>query len=168
MRELNANGIAKFNSIDKKYKLTRGSARNTYHELIKNENLWRVTVTMDRPPVKDIAVIVLEQSNVEQFNKNRIAYLKHQIDDSEFPLNRYLYSGDIGSPYGILFLAPIYQDGDVEHLEAVISTVAKGVRIRTSLVSDTLVGRLGFRRIDHTKTLWYRNIRNLLLEKQSK
>ncbi len=164
MRELNVNGLADFSFIDKKYKLNKGSAQYTYHELIKNENVWRVTVTMENPPIKDVVIINLEQEDIGKFNRNRREYLLHQLDESDAPLNKYLYTGDVGSPYGIMLVAPLYKEGDLDALLSTLNKVAKGVRIRTSIVSSILVGNLGFRKIDSTKTLWYKLMKNRIEE----
>ncbi len=167
MRELNNDGKIKFKDIDKKYGLSTGSASNMYRELLKNENIWRTTITMEKPPVKDIAAIIMEQINIEEFNSNKIEYLRHRLVDTGFPLNRYLYTGDIGAPYGILLIAPLYKEGDLEKLEAEISSVTKGIKLKTSLISSILVGNLGFRKIDNTKTHWYKYNEDLLLKKHT-
>lgn len=168
MRELSANGLADFSFIDKKYGLSKGSARYTYHDLVKNENVWRVTITMKNPPVKDVAVINLEQVDIGKFNNHRKEYMLHRRDEGDTLLNRYLYNTDIGSPYGIMLVAPLYKEGDLDALVSSLSAVAKGVRIKTSIVSSILVGNLGFRRIDPTKTLWYKYaIKNKLIEEQA-
>ncbi len=156
LRGLSSNGLVKFRDIDEKYGLPKGSASSAYHELIKSENIWRTTITMKSPPLKDIAVFTLEQFNIEKFNNNKNVYIKHMLDNSNNPLNKYLYVGDIGSPYGILLVAPIYKEGDLELLESALSHVAQGSRIKVSIVSSTLVGMLGLRKIDDTKTLWYK------------
>lgn len=167
MRELSANGLADFSFIDNKYGLSKGSARYTYHDLVKNENVWRVTITMKKPPIKDVAVINLEQFDIGKFNSHRKEYMLHRLDDSDTPLNRYLYTTDIGSPYGVMLVAPLYKEGELDARVSSLNAVAKGVRIRTSIVSGILVGNLGFRRIDPTKTLWYRYaVKNKLIEEQ--
>lgn len=167
MRELNADGLSDFSFIDKKYGLSKGSAQYTYHELIKNENIWRVTITMKNPPIKDVAVINLEQVDIGKFNSTRKDYLLHQIDENDTSLNKYLYTSDIGSPYGIILVAPLYKEGDLDALVSSLNAVAKGVRIKTSLVSSILVGNLGFRKIDPTKTLLYRYIKSQTTEEQA-
>jgi DNA-binding Lrp family transcriptional regulator len=158
MRELNSNGLADFSFIDKKYKLNKGSARYTYHDLIKNENLWRVTITMKNPPIKGVAVINLEQTDMGKFNSFRKEYLLHHLDENDTPLNRYLYSGDIGSPYGILFIIPVYKEGDLDTTLSTLTSVAKGVKSRVSIISSILVGNLGYRRVDKTKTTLYKKL----------
>lgn len=152
LRELNANGLVEFSKIDDKYMLKSGSAQYTYHKLIAEDMIKRATITMDRPPIKDIAVIIAAQLDVNKFNAHRAEYFREVISDGDMPLNTYIFAGDIGSPYGVLLIAPLYQDGDLERIEARLGAHLYGSELRTSLVSGTLVGSLGFRKIDTTKT----------------
>ena len=111
--------------------------------------IFRVTITMDKPPIKDTAVIVINQIDVGKFNKKRTEWLTDAIEEStEVPLNKYIFSGDIGSPYGIIHISPIYKDGEVEKLEADILKITSGIRVETSIISKILVGKLGYRKID--------------------
>lgn len=152
MRELNADGAMSFAIIDKKYNLKKGAAQHAYNSLIDQKQINRVTMLMQNPPIKGIAVIILQQINIKKFNKTRKDYLKNIIEETETPLNKFLLTGDIGSPYGLLLIAPLYQDGDLERLENELKIKVKGVKIKTSMISDRLIGNLGFRKIDNTKT----------------
>ena len=155
LKELNSNGLIEFSAIDKKYHLKAGSAQYTYHKLIDEKMIYRITITMDKPPIKDVAIIVVEQLDVNRFNAHKKEYFLETISEEETPLNTYVFVGDIGSPYGILLVAPLYKDGDLERIESRLSEHMPGCRIRTSLISNTLVGNLGLRKIDTTKTWVY-------------
>ena len=63
----------------------RGSGQHTYHELVENKNIWRITVTMEKPPIKDIAVIILEQTEMGKFNDNKRAFLMSRLDQKGTP-----------------------------------------------------------------------------------
>lgn len=152
MRELNADGAMSFAVIDKNYNLKRGAAQHAYNSLIEQKQINRVTMLMKNPPIKGVAVVVLQQINIKKFNKTRKAYLENIIEDTKAPLNKFLLTGDIGSPYGLLLIAPLYQDGDLERLEDELKNKVKGIKIKTSVVSEKLIGDLGFRKIDNTKT----------------
>ena len=155
LRELNTNGVVEFSKIDGKYMLKSGSAQYTYHKLIAEDMIKRATITMEKPPVKDIAVIIAAQLDVNKFNAHREEYLREIISDEDMPLNKYVFAGDIGSPYGVLLMAPLYRDGDLERIEAKLGAHLYGSELRTSLISSTLVGNLGLRKIDTTKTWVY-------------
>lgn len=113
---------------------------------------------MERPPIKGTAVIVLQQININKFNKTKKDYFKNIIEETNRPLNKFIFSGDIGSPYGVMLIAPIYQEGDLEKLEDELERKVKGIRIKTAFVSDILTGNLGFRKIDNRKTRTYGRI----------
>ena len=155
LRELNSDGLAEFSKIDEKYGLKNGSAQYTYHKLIEEKLLNRITMTMDKPPVKDIAIIIAEQQDVNKFNSHKKEYFLEIISDGDTPLNKYIFEGDIGSPYGLLLIVPIYKDGDLEKIEDSLNKYVYGSEIHTSLISHTLTGKLGLRKVDTTKTWIY-------------
>lgn len=156
LKELNADGTMEFPSIDYKYGLNKGSAQYTYHTLVESGMIKRVTIDMRKPGIKGSAIIVAEQYNIDKFNKNKENYFKELISDSNNEINNYSFVGDIGSPYGIIFIRPIFEDGDLEVTENRLrENVMKGAEIKTSIVASVLVGSLGFRKIDTTKTWPY-------------
>ena len=158
IRELNTNGIQEFSKIDNKYKLKAGSAQYTYHKLVEEQMINRVTITMDNPPIKNVAVIIIKQNNLNSFYKKRREWLMDTILESNAPLNKYILSGDIGAPYGVMHIAPIYKEGDLEKIEDNISKLVKGAKIKVSIVTETLTGNLGYRKIDTTKTWVYNTV----------
>lgn len=155
MKELNADGLASFTSIDEKYNLKRGSAQYTYYSMLEQKQIHRVTMLMNNPPVKGIAVILLQQLNIGKFNKTRKNYFLNIIQETNKPLNKFIFTGDIGAPYGLLLIAPLYQEGDLEKLEEELRINVKGVKIKSSILSETLIGNLGFRKIDNPHTRSY-------------
>jgi DNA-binding Lrp family transcriptional regulator len=161
LKELNNNGLIEFSKIDEKYKLKEGSAQYTYHKLIAEDMIKRVTITMDNPPIKDIGIIIAEQLDVNKFNAHKKDYYIETLSESEAPLNKYIFAGDIGSPYGIILIATTYEDGDMEKIEESLMKNMHGCALRTSIVSNILTGNFGFRKIDTTKTWIY----DKLLEK---
>jgi DNA-binding Lrp family transcriptional regulator len=158
LKELNSNGMIEFSEIDKKYGLKKGSAQYTYHKLLEDKMILRVTITMDRPPIKDMAVIMATQIDIGKINSNRKSWLTDIINEKDTPLNRYIFEGDIGSPYGVIYLAPIYEDGDLEELEKNILGLTKGITLESSIISKVIVGKLGYRKIDTTKTWLYERL----------
>ncbi|EQD36914.1 transcriptional regulator, AsnC family [mine drainage metagenome] len=155
LKELNSNGMADFSEIDKKYGLKKGSAQYTYHKLIEDNMIFRATLTMDKPPIKDTAVIMVTQIDIGKINARRREWLTDVIWEKDTPLNKYIFNGDVGSPYGVIRIAPIYNDGELEKLENNILNISKGIEIGSSIISKMLVGRLGYRKIDTTKTWTY-------------
>jgi DNA-binding Lrp family transcriptional regulator len=153
VKELSQNSKMSFEQIDEKYGLKSGSARYTYNKLVAEGEIRHATITMTKPPAKDIAVIALKQIDIGSYNANMAKFFRYRAtDEPDKPLNKFIFAGDLGSPYGILLVAPLYKDGDLERLEGEIAQIAKGTVIQTSIVSNTLVGNLGFRKIEKTRT----------------
>ncbi|MCL4372095.1 hypothetical protein M1373_02115, partial [Candidatus Marsarchaeota archaeon] len=166
LKELNSNGMMSFSDIDKKYGLKPGSAQYTYHQLIENEMIERITLTMDNPPIKDTAVLIAKQIEIGKFNVKHTDWFKNNIFEPEtIPLNKYIFEGDIGSPYGVMRIAPLYKNGDLEELEKQSYKITEGIEIESSIITDILVGKLGYRKIDTQKTRVYRKYYKALLEK---
>lgn len=160
LKELISNSRVQFNYIDTKYGLKQGSAHYTYKKLMGIKNI-KSTITMQNPQIKGTAIFLVSQIDIVKFNKNRIEFLKYQILNENEPLNKVLFSGDLGAPYGILLMMPYYKEGDVEKFEIELSNVLKGCKIKTSIISNILVGNLGYRKIAIEQTTIYKFIQEL-------
>jgi DNA-binding Lrp family transcriptional regulator len=158
LKELNNNGLIEFSKIDEKYNLKEGSAQYTYHKLIAEDMMKRITIAMDKPPIKDTAIIIAEQLDVNKFNAHKKDYYIETLSDSNTPLNKYIFAGDIGSPYGIILITTTYSDGEIEKIEESLIRSMRGCTLRTSIVSSILTGNLGFRKIDTSKTWIYEKL----------
>ncbi len=155
LKELNSDGMTEFSKIDEKYKLRSGSAQYTYHKLLEDKMILRITIAMDSPPIKDTAIFIAEQINISKFNKNKNGFFAEAILDEGKPLNKYIFSGDIGSPYGLLLIAPLYNSSDFEMIEQRLWDTIKGSKIKASILTTMLVGRLSYRNIYPEKTWLY-------------
>ena len=145
--------------------LKPGSAQYTYHQLLENNMIFRITITMDNPPIKDTAVLMTKQIEMQKINLNRAKWLRDSVDDTNTDLNKYIFSGDIGSPYGVIRIAPLYKNGDLEELEKRIYAITEGIEVGSSIITNILVGKLGYRKVDTQKTRVYRKYYKALLEK---
>lgn len=166
LKELNENGMEDFSKIDSKYSLKKGSAQYTYHQLIEANMINRITITMENPPINGTAIIIAEQRDVWDFNAHKKDYFKEVISDNEMVLNKYIFEGDIGSPYGLILIAPIYKEGGLENIENSISKSLAGSSISSSIISDIIVGNLGYRRIDKKETWIYQQLNNIVKKEQ--
>ncbi len=126
----------------------------------------RITLTMDNPPIKDTAVLITKQIEMQKINLNRTKWLHDSVDDTNTDLNKYIFSGDIGSPYGVMRIAPLYKNGDLEELEKRIYAITDGIEVESSIITNILVGKLGYRKVDITKTWIYNNYYKKLLENE--
>ena len=93
-------------------------------------------------------------------------YISDSVDDTNTDLNKYIFSGDIGSPYGVMRIAPLYKNGDLEELEKRIYAITDGIEVESSIITNILVGKLGYRKVDITKTWIYNNYYKKLLENE--
>ncbi len=158
LRALNQNSSTAFNIIDEKYKINFGSSRETYHKLLDSGSIRSATITMTKPPVKDTAIVILEQTDIDEFNKHKKDYFKYRLAEENTLLNKFLLSGDLGAPYGILIVIPVYKNGDLDKIEKELAEVARGTKIHISLISDILVGNLGYRKIESKYTHLYKKL----------
>ena len=126
----------------------------------------RITLTMDNPPIKDTAVLIAKQVDISKYNSKNKEWLLDSILDPNAPLNKYIFNGDIGSPYGVMRIAPLYKNGDLEELEKQSYKITEGIEIESSIITDILVGKLGYRKVDIAKTWIYNNYYKKLLENE--
>jgi DNA-binding Lrp family transcriptional regulator len=166
LRELNRDGLIPFIEIDRKYSLNEGSALYTYQQLLKSEMIFRVTMTMQTPPIKDTVVFIVKQLNVKKFLEHRKGWLFDALRSEDELLNRYVFFGDIGSPYGAIQVAPSYKDGDIEKLENSIYISTKGIEIETSIISKFLVGNFSYRKLETNESATYKIYQNELENEQ--
>jgi DNA-binding Lrp family transcriptional regulator len=156
LRELNNDGLITFTEIDRRYGLKEGSALYTYQQLLKNEMIFRTTITMQNPPIKDTVVFIAKQLDVKRFIEHRKEWLANVLSDGEGPLNKYIFEGDIGSPYGLIHIAPTYKDCNIESIEQNLYASVKGIKIETSIITKFLVGTFSYRKFDMKKSILYK------------
>ena len=156
LKELNDNGMIEFSEIDNKYQLKSGSAQYTYHKLLEDRMMLRITIAMEKPPITGTAVFIAEQLNVERFNRNKEAHFREATADEGKPLNKYVFLGDIGAPYGVILIAPLYSSPEFELIEQRLWKTISGARIKASIMTTMLVGRLSYRNMYPENTLVYR------------
>ena len=112
---------------------------------------------MKTPPIKDTAVFIVKQLNIKRFIEHRNGLLLNALNDNDKPLNKYIFEGDLGSPYGLIYVSPSYKDGDVEATEQDLNVYIKGIEIETSIITKFLVGTLSYRKLDMKESVMYKN-----------
>jgi DNA-binding Lrp family transcriptional regulator len=146
LKELGIDGSQEFAEIDKKHGFGKGASQYTYHKLLDRGMINRITIAMQNPPVKYVAILHLDQVNMRRFADSRKGLFLDRIRYIDAPLNRYVLAGDFGSPYGILLVAPVFEDSGLYNMEKSIKESVKGIKIRTSVITGVLVGSIGFRK----------------------
>ncbi len=155
LKELSLDGSREFSEIDKKYGFGKGASQYTYHRLVEKGMISRITIAMDRPPLKYVALLHLDQINMRRFAESSRGLFLDRIGYSENPIDRYTIAGDFGSPYGIFLMAPISDDSGLYAIERSVMASVKGIRIRSLVVTGVVAGRLGFRKFDNSKSEAY-------------
>ncbi|MEM0144124.1 MAG: hypothetical protein QXL94_09355 [Candidatus Parvarchaeum sp.] len=72
------------------------------------------------------------------------------------PSSKYLLEGDIDSPDGVIFFAPIYKEGDMPILIKDLEENVKGIEIKSVIMFETFIGRLCYRLFDNMYSLQYK------------
>jgi DNA-binding Lrp family transcriptional regulator len=171
LRELNNDGEASFSEIDKKYGLNKGNARYTYEKLKEKRNytyeeladkkvLLRNTLTMDKLAIRYNTIIIMEILNSKEFLEQRESLFRYITENTEGVANRFSAIGDIVTPYGMMLIAPIFKENELEDIMEGLNERIKGVRLDTLLVTEVLVGELFYRRFDNMHAQQYAQLIN--------
>ncbi|MCL4388539.1 AsnC family transcriptional regulator [Candidatus Marsarchaeota archaeon] len=148
MKEMSKDASKKLAEIDEQYGLAKGNADYTYRKLLKNETIQSCTICMENPHIKYAAFVYAEQYNIGLFNDSKNEYEEIIAHEFARPTNRVSYLADVSSPNGLAFITPIYEDGSLEDLIEEINPSKKGMRIKSAVITDTLLGRIGFRKFN--------------------
>lgn len=146
LKELNRNGNADFSDIDKKYGLGKGAAQYTFHKLVERKIISRTTVNIGKAPIKYVAIIHADQKNMKSFVEEKERYYRLLVTNESTVANKCTLVFAFGAPYGELIFAPVYDDTGLEKLEGEIMAI-RGFGVRSSVITSTLVGELGIRRL---------------------
>jgi len=162
LRELNLNGKEDFTDIDKKYGFDIGRSQYTYHQLKESKTIYRITISMQNLPIKYIALLQLSIINREKFGVGRPNLLLNIAEKNIGLINKYTLVGDIDHPRGVILLAPIMEEEQLEKIRSELQKI-EGTKLRVTIGRDTIVGSLCFRRYDNTHSTQYK-----VLEEQYK
>ena len=163
LSQLNKDGRISFVDLDKKLNLNPGASDYTYNRLIEKGMIERVTINMEKPQMKYPALFVVKQPDINAFNIHRNEFRAKLIALPKTPANTVCLEGDIGAPYGLVYIMPIYTN--TESATKIIADLSKqSIKdIRDYIVTDTIIGSLGFRRIAPEQTYQY----NFILKSQN-
>lgn len=152
MRELSKNGRIPFKDIDRIHNLKRASADYTFHELMKNGTIRKATISLQNLPIKYLAIIIIHQEiGRSRSEKTRKDLLLYGCMDKLWS-NRFIVTGDIGSPVGVLSIAPIYEDGELEKIVEDMRRITKERRIDTAIITDSFLGTVCINKLETIKT----------------
>ncbi|EQD48247.1 transcriptional regulator, AsnC family [mine drainage metagenome] len=155
LKELNENGRESFADMDNKLGLKSGASDYTYYKLVNDKVIYRVTINMLSLPMKYTLLMRCPQVNISSFDVHRDEYRSHVIERTDTPTNRYILIGDIGAPYGLLHIKPIYNERMEDAVDE-LKRYTREDRVETHVITDVLVGSLGFRKIPKEITYQYK------------
>ncbi|MDE1868437.1 MAG: AsnC family transcriptional regulator [Candidatus Micrarchaeota archaeon] len=164
LRELNSNGSIEFSEIDRKNNLQRSSAQYTYHKLIESGLIKRITITVQNPSGKRYdSIIFMNDINDSRYVKTREELLKYIIKDSGRMIDRFSLVGEKAVPDGMMFMMPVFSNNGLEQARDELAARVRGISASTQVVTDIVVGALGYRLFDPAYTSQY----NVLAEQYS-
>ena len=159
LKELTSNGSLEFHEIDIKYGYTSGASQYTYHQLIENGTIKRITISITPNNVKYNAIILAKITNGKSFGKTRKNLLKEIISqETEGLINKYVLTSDIETPHGILFVLPIVKESDLHVVQAQLQKQVKGIEQTTIIITEIILGSFCYRRFDNTYSKQYRRL----------
>jgi DNA-binding Lrp family transcriptional regulator len=150
LKELNSDGSTDFSDIDKKYGFDKGRASYSYYKLRKEGKIRRMTITMQKTPMKYIGVVLMTIVSKTKFLEHKAAGLSHIIEEGKMPTDKYLAVYDTPSPDGTILFMPVYEYDDFDKTLAEIQKQDLGMKLTTLLVSNTLFGNCCCRHFDNT------------------
>lgn len=152
LKELIKDANIGFTEIDKKYKFDLGRSQYSYHKLKERGIIKRITVSLHSLPFKYLAIIFVDIVDLQKFAKNRHKLISNIIEYKN-NFNKYILVGDIVSPDGSFFCLAVYKYGDLEEAVEDIANLDLGMRVKTLIVADILVGDLCYRNFDNAYSI---------------
>ena len=160
LKEFNVNSRISFAEIDKKYQMPNGSAKNAYERLSGEEAnvILRPTISIQKPNMKYNGIIMIDILNKAQFLDTRDVHRKYVIGEPESTLNRFSYICDFETPDGIMYLLPIYEDGQLDDVQRDLNSILSGIRSDYMIVSEILIGSINYRKFDNLYSIQYEGL----------
>ena len=113
-----------------------------------NNTIKRVTLTMQNPSIKYVAIICMELVKRDVYSASRSSLLSNIIEAGAL-INKYALVGDINIPYSGLFLLPIDDEKTLERVLEQLKGIG-GTSVYSMMASETIVGSLCYRLYDRT------------------
>jgi DNA-binding Lrp family transcriptional regulator len=156
LRELNGDGSMEFSEIEKKHSLDKGAAQYAFHSLVKKGIIKRITINERKTSVKYSVMILTEIFNGGKAEQSRPKLLLDIIENTESPVNKYVFTSNIEVPRGGMLILPVFKENalgaNVDHIKKNLG----GVDVVTYMITDVLVGEFCYRKFDNTYGSQYR------------
>ncbi len=160
LRALNADARMPFREIEQKNGMSDGSAKYSFDSLVERSVLQRCSICVPRMPVKYMALVLLEIIDEGAFASTRHELYRFQIlEDSKHEINRVALGANMGAPYGVFFMVPVLEDGDLENAMRELYAGVKGIKLSGMTITKVLCGTLPLNRLDNTKTIQHERLK---------
>ncbi len=154
LRELNEDCTKDFTEIDARHNLGRGASRYTYLDLKRRGIIVRPTITLAKLSMRYLSIILAETLNAFEEEETISTLLSYIIDYNQI-MNKHALTGNIGISTATIFFTPIARDSSIEGELDTLRPSFHGVRVRSLIVSDVIVGQLCYRRFDNDYSRQY-------------
>jgi len=149
LKELSFDGKRELSKIDKDYGFDPGRSNYTYNQLKQKKTIYRISISMQKIPIKYVAIIQANIINSKDFvNKGRQKLLENMLEIDYGLTNKYVLQGDFDTPHGIIFFAPITQDKQLEDIRKKLENI-DGIELNIIISSHIISGSLCYRRYDN-------------------
>ena len=153
LKELITNGKMDFAEIDRKYTFDKGRSQYSYYKLKQQGVIKRITISTEKLSIKYIGIIASTITDQDKFTENRSKILLNVTNESKSIINKYLYVNDTVSPSGVAFYVPVFNYGDLEATVEEISNLDLGIKTKTLIITDILLGSFCFRNFDNAYSI---------------
>jgi Transcriptional regulators len=155
LKAMNNNAAADFSSIDKEIGADNGRSNYAYHQLMKRGTITRATITLQRIPTKFDIAIMLNQTNMNEFEPTRDKLLLEILKENNHNTDKHSFMCDTMSPKGGLFITHILKEENVDGVINDMVKKIKGLSINTLIITDIIIGLIDNRLSDKTQTNQY-------------
>ncbi|MGC8496362.1 MAG: AsnC family transcriptional regulator [Candidatus Micrarchaeia archaeon] len=156
LRDINTNGLSEFSDIAKRFNLKPQNVRYAYYALKEKYRFFtRITISIVNSYVKYDAIFLVKITNMSMFQDTRKELMLNVIEE-KYPINKYILEGDISAPDGVMILAPIYSENNLDTIKKDLLNNIKGIEVEDLVVEEILIGRLCYRLFDNMYSLQYK------------
>ena len=155
LKEINKNGRIEFSSVERKMGFDPGRILYSYYNIKKKGILTRITISLDKLPVKYIGIILMRVIDPNKYPSKKKAILSNIINKSNSEISNYVVVGDIGSPLATLFFKPVFNEGEINKTNEEFKKLKSAIDTNILIITDVILGKFCYRRFDPTYSEQY-------------
>lgn len=157
LKELFANSTVNFAYVDKKYGLSNGTSRYTYHTLKEKGIISRPTISMTNLPMQYIGMLLIANVDESKIQEHRYKWLLDEVEYGEIA-NKYSLVGNVGAPNGSIAFLPITTGNPIDNVAETVYRELQGSIVKSMIITDVLIGSLCYRRFDNNYSRQYNTL----------